>query len=177
MRGRTLLNTLEIVLLSLLAGLLTAFLIASTIYLAWMLNSVRRFLSAAQSAITSSSSAAASDISLLRTQIDAILNTHRQEMSAVISRINGDKLIEAANVILRSAQRIETAAISFGQLATSMLSGELEPEFQRIRNSGGLGAESYAPNPTGERFVSQSRTASQDRDELLGEGVEDRPGE
>ena len=163
-------NTLEIVLLSLFAGLAIALLIAANAYLAWMLHATRKSLSATLSA----SAAASADISLLRGQIDGILNTHRQEMQSIISRINGDKLVEASNVIGRSAQRIETACVSFGQLAQSMLSGDIvEPELQRVRNSG-LGPESYAPNPTGERFIGQSRTASQDSGELSGESGEDR---
>lgn len=163
-------NTLEIVLLSLLAGLAVALLIVAVVYLAWMLHTVRKFLATVQTATL----AASTDISLLRTQIESILNTHRQEMSAMISRINGDKLVEASNVIFRSAQRIETACVSFGQLATSMLSGEIvEPELTRAARSG-LGPESYAPNPTGEKFIGQSRTAAQDSGELSDEGGDDR---
>ncbi len=163
-------NTLEIVLLSLLAGISIALLIATGGYLAWMLHTTRKSLTAMQTA----ASTAAADISLLATRIDAILNTHRQEMNAVVARINGDKLVEASSVISRSAQRIETACVAFGQLAQSMLSGEIvEPEIRRVRDSG-LGPESYAPNPTGERWTGQSKTAAQDRDELLGEGGEDQ---
>lgn len=178
-------NTLEIVLLSLLTGLFIALLIASNAYLAWMLHATRRALTNTLSA----SAAASTDISSLRTQIDAILGTHRQDMQAIIARINGDKLVEASSVISRSAQRIETACVAFGQLAANMLSegtgiGEGSGEsdvissLQRVRNnSRGLGPESYAPNPTGERFVSQSRTAAQDSGELLGEGDEDIEGQ
>ena len=111
----------------------------------------------------------------------------------MIARINGDKLVEASHVIVRSAQRIETACVAFGQLAASMLAesgSEPEPDadtiastvLQRVRNSrsglgSGLGPESYAPNPTGERFVSQSRTAAQDSGELLDEGGEGGEGQ
>ena len=181
-------NTLEIVLLSLLAGLAVALIIAAAVYLAWMLHSTRKFLSTVQTA----AAAATQEISLLRSHIDSILNVHRQEMSAMIARINGDKLVEASHVIVRSAQRIETACVAFGQLAASMLA-ESNTEsidssvLQRVRNSGSgsgpgipgsrLGPESYAPNPTGERFVSQSRTAAQDSGELLGEGSEDIEGQ
>ncbi len=163
-------NTLEIVLLSLLAGVSIALLLAFAGYLAWMLHSAKRSLAV----MTTATSTAAADISLLATRIDAILNTHRQEMQAMIARINGDKLVEASSVISRSAQRIETACVAFGQLAQSMLSGEIvEPEIRRVRDSG-LGPESYAPNPTGERWTGQSKTAAQDRDELLDESGEDR---
>lgn len=161
-------NTLEIVLLSLLAGISIALLIAANGYLAWMLQATRKSLTTMQAA----ASTAATDISLLATRIDAILNTHRQEMNAVVARINGDKLVEASSVIARSAQRIETACVAFGQLAQSMLSGEIvEPEIRRVRDSG-LGPESYAPNPTGERWTGQSKTAAQDSRELLDEGGE-----
>ena len=183
-------NTLEIVLLSLLAGLAVALLIAAAVYLAWMLHTAKHELLVMQKA----TAAASADISLLRTQIDAILNVHRQEMSAMIARINGDKLVEASHVIVRSAQRIETACVAFGQLAASMLANEgtdiggglgeglSDPDaissLQRVRNSrSGLGPESYAPNPTGEKWVSQSRTAAQDSGELLGESGEDIEGQ
>lgn len=176
-------NTLEIVLLSLLAGLAVALIIAAAVYLAWMLHNTRKFLSTVQASTVS----AAQEISLLRSHIDSILNVHRQEMSAMIARINGDKLVEASHVIVRSAQRIETACVAFGQLAASMLSegigtsisdAESIPELQRVRNSrSGLGPESYAPNPSGERYISQSRTAAQDSGELLGESGEDIEGQ
>ena len=171
-------NTLEIVLLSLLAGISIALLIATGGYLAWMLQATRKSLTTMQAAATT----AANDISLLATRIDAILNTHRQEMNAVVARINGDKLVEASSVIARSAQRIETACVAFGRLAASMLSEEgdgdeanIDPRLRRVRDSG-LGPESYAPNPTGERWTGQSKTAAQDSDELLREGV-DNPEE
>lgn len=168
-------NTLEIVLLSLLGGLFIAALIASIVYLAWMLHSTRRFLAIVQE----SSKATSTDISLLRTQIESILKSHSQAMDTVISRINGDKIVEASTVIVRSAQRIETACVAFGELSRAMLTGDLtgdiaEPELRRAVRSG-LGPESYAPNPTGETFVTQSRTAANDRDELLGESGEDQP--
>lgn len=163
-------NTLEIVLLSLLAGVSIALLLSFAGYLAWMLHSAKRSLTV----MTATTDKASADISLLATRIDAILNTHRQEMNAVVARINGDKLVEASSVISRSAQRIETACVAFGQLAQSMLSGEIvEPDLRRVRDSG-LGPESYAPNPTGERWTGQSKTAAQDRDELLDESGEDR---
>jgi len=157
-------NTLEVVLLSLMAGLLTSLLIAAAVYLAWMLHTTRKFLYTVQSASTQAST----DISLLSIRIDGILNTHRQEMGSIISRINGDKLVEASHVILSAARRIETAAISFGQLAQSILGGEVEAEIRQTRSTG-LGPESYAPNPTGERFIGQSRTAAQDGADLLAE--------
>lgn len=89
----------------------------------------------------------------------------------MISRINGNQLVEASHVIIAAAKRIETACVAFGELSQSMLSGEIEPEIRRARDSG-LGAESYAPNPTGEKFIGQSRTAAQDLRELLDEGGE-----
>ena len=167
-------NTLEIVLLSLLSGLFIAALIAAITYLAWMLHATRRFLVTVQE----SSKAASTDISLLRTQIESILNSHRQAMDTVVARINGDKLIEASTVIIRAAQRIETACVAFGELSRAMLTGDLtgdiaEPELRRAARSG-LGPETYAPE-TGERFVGQSRTAAQDRDELLSESEPDIP--
>ena len=164
-------NTLEIVLLSLLAGISIALLIAANAYLAWTIHGTRRLLNDVRGAAATASA----DISALRGQIDVILNSHRQEINSVVARINGDKLVEASNVIGRSAQRIETACIAFGELSRAMLSGEIiEPELQRAARSG-LGPESYAPNPTGERFTGQSRTAAQDSDELLGESREDQP--
>ena len=163
-------NTLEIVLLSLLAGLSIALLLSFAGYLAWMLHSTKRSLAV----MTAATDKASADISLLATRIDAILNTHRQEMNAVVARINGDKLVEASSVISRSAQRIETACVAFGELSRAMLSGEIvEPDLRRVRDSG-LGPESYAPNPTGERWTGQSKTAAQDRDELDQEGRDDR---
>ena len=165
-------NTLEVVLLSIMAGVLIALLIAATGYLAWMLRTVRLFLADVQAAADH----ATSDISLLRSQIDAILNTHRLAMDSVISKLNGDRLVEASNVIIGSAKRIETACVAFGELSRAMLSGDvIDPDLQRVARSG-LGPESYAPNPTGERWVGQSRTAAQDSDELLREGV-DNPEE
>lgn len=174
-------NTLEIVLLSLLTGLFIALLIASNAYLAWMLHATRRALTDTLTA----ASAASADISSLRTQIDAILGTHRQDMQAIVARINGDKLVEASHVISRSAQRIETACVAFGQLAASMLTESAgigadisDSDLQRVRNSrSGLGPESYAPNPTGERFIGQSRTSAQDSGELLDEGGEGGEGQ
>jgi hypothetical protein len=164
-------NTLEVVLLSLLAGISISLLIAIAGYLVWMLHSAKR----GSTDMIASMDRVAADISLLRSQIESILNTHRQEMNAVVARINGDKLVEASNVIGRSAQRIETACVAFGQLATSMLSGDIvEPDLLRVRDSG-LGPESYAPNPTGERWTGQSKTAAQDSTELSGEGGEDQP--
>jgi hypothetical protein len=166
-------STIGVVLISLLAGLLIALLIATGAYLAWMLHATRRLLVTVQS----SSQSAAADISLLRESIGAILGKHQLAMESVVAKINGDKLVEAANVIARSAQRIETACVAFGELAKTMLSGEIiEPELQRAARSG-LGPESYSPNPTGERFTSQSRTAAQDVRELFGESGEGYTGE
>lgn len=157
-------STLEIVLLALMAGVLIALLIASIGYLLWMLHATRKFLVEVQTAAINAKQA----IGLLESQIRTTLHDHRQELNQLVSRINGDRLVEASNVIQKAAQRIESACVAFGELSKTLLSGEFTEELGQVRKTS-LGPEEYAPNPTGERYVTQSRTAAADSAELVDE--------
>lgn len=142
-------NTVGIVLVSILAGLFLAFLSGVSIYLAWDQYRLRRLLS---------------DSSTLLTTISVTLDTRTSALDAKLSRLNGDELALASRRIVGAANRIEIAGGAFGEMARHLLS---ENAFELRRGAAsGLGDGDYAPASPGERYTSQSRVARGDADAL-----------
>jgi hypothetical protein len=156
-------SVIAIVLLSLFAGAAIAALIAATIYIGWMQRQLKQTVKAAEQAIINSTSTCTQQLELLRGQIGMILEAHHQQMVAVVSQINGERLAKASDAGIAAAKRIEVCAVALGELTSALLSEE-SLTLHRIKDTG-LEPESYAPED-GTRHVSLNRTAQADAREL-----------
>ena len=142
-------NTLEVVLLSLLAGLFLALLLAGGAYLAFDGYRLRKLVLKVEN-----------DLPLILKGLEDKLLSQQRLLESQIAKLDGEKLVDAARANIASAKRIEQTCLAFSELAKHLLSGEAI-EIEKAVQSG-LGAEDYSPNPTGERFVGQSKITQSD---------------
>jgi len=148
-------NTLSVVAISVLAAIFCLLLLAAIAALVYVHLLVRRQLAS---------------FTLTVEQVSVKLDSQTARIEGLVGTINGRKLEEAAQDFISQipkqaalVSRIEQAVVIFAQLVKH-LTGESEisgSAIERARASG-LEPESFAPNPTGERFVSRSRTAEGD---------------
>lgn len=155
-------NTITIVVLSLLAGLMLALVIAACAYLAWSLHQAR-----AQLAHTQTESLHLQEqLRLLSGDIRTMLDSHHARFQEIVAKINADRLATASTEAIQAARRIERAAAAIGELVAHLLSGEeLEERLQGRGTGTTLAPEEYAQE-TGERFVSVNKTGRGDRQDL-----------
>jgi hypothetical protein len=140
-------NTLGIVVLSLLGGLFLAILIGAVVFLIVVCLKLQKSVTSAQS-----------QLSNLIVQHDTTVSQFRTDINLAISRINGEALEQAAKSNLLSAQRIEKACIAFGELAKYMLADR-----DTISTNGNrLKPDEYATPEPGENFLGVSPTTAGD---------------
>lgn len=142
-------NTLEVILLSLLAGLFLAVLLAGGAYLAVDGYRLRKLIITVQT-----------DLPLILKGLEDKLLSQQRLLESQIAKLDGEKLVDAARANIASAKRIEGTCLAFSELAKHLLSGEVL-EIEKAAQSG-LSAEDFAPNPGGERFISQAKTVAAD---------------
>jgi hypothetical protein len=152
-------SPLAIVAIAISATLFALLLLAAAGLIIYGQIQLRREISTTTLTVSNHQSA----LQLLGKDIGSTLESHRSKMDEIVRKINGEEIAQAAKVIVTSATRIERACIAFGQLSAALVSQEElgESALERAANSG-LGPESYAPNPTGERYTGISRTAQGD---------------
>jgi hypothetical protein len=148
-------NTFGIVAISVLAAIFCLLSLAAIAALVYVYLRVRRQLES---------------FTLTVEQVSVKLDSQTARIEGLVGTINGRKLEEAAQEFITQipkqaalVNRIEQAVVLFAQLVKH-ITGESEisgSAIERARASG-LEPDSYAPNPTGERFVSRSRVAEGD---------------
>jgi predicted PurR-regulated permease PerM len=149
------LGTIGIVVLSLIAGLFLAVLISGVGLLIWTNLQLRRTITQIQS-----------DLQSRQDNLVEFLKLHKSDLTAMISRLNGEGLESASKSILLSASRIEKACVAFGELAKFMLSDRDTIS----QNGAGLKPDEYATPEPGEKFVDYNPTA---RGDLQASGEDD----
>jgi hypothetical protein len=128
-------------------------------------------------ALISSLSSHSSTLQLIEKSISSTLDSHYAKLQIQIQQINGQAIVQAVEQFTelvrqqaQTATRTERAAIAIGELCKALISEEAfsGSAIDRAKSSG-LGPDSYAPNPTGERYTGQSRTAAGDVQDLAEE--------
>jgi hypothetical protein len=155
-------NTLSIVILSLLLGLFIAFLIALCGFLVWYITRLRTAVARIESTFPA-----------LIAQASAKFDLQSQALSESIARIRGDELEKFSIIGMNAAKRIETAAVAIGGVLTHVLSRNALESIAGENNGSGLGPDDFAEE-TGERYVSVSKNARQDQELLLRQQLGDR---
>src|SRR5271157_984238 len=145
----SLMSELGLIAISLALGILLALLVIAGGLLAWQLWRVMKITAAMQSGFP-----------LLITDLRDILKAESAAMEKKIAAIHGDHLERAATAIIAGAKRIEGASLAFAELTRHLLS-EGALEIEKAAQSG-LAAEDYAPNPGGERYITQNKTVAAD---------------
>jgi hypothetical protein len=155
-------NTLSIVILSLLLGLFIAFLIALCGFLVWYITRLRTAVATIESTFPA-----------LIAQASAKFDLQSQSLTDSIARIRGDELEKFSIIGMNAAKRIEQAAVAIGGVLTHVLSRNALESIAGENNGSGLGPDDFAEE-TGERYISVSKNARQDQELLLRQQSGDR---
>jgi len=141
-------STAGIVIITVILCLLLVLIVGAAGLLAWLLWQVRKLVVSLKA-----------DFPLLLRELEGKLGKQAEALDGKLAQINGERLAKASADCIGAAKRIEGASLAFANLAEQLLGGEAL-ELERASKAG-LGADDYAPNPSGERFVGQSRSVAQ----------------
>lgn len=153
-------SPLSIVAVAVFATLFALLLLASAAAMIYAHLQLRRQISAISTSLTEHRSS----LQLTVRDIGVTLDSHRVKMDGLIENINGQEIAQAAKAIIACTQRIEKATVAFAELARHLLSEEAlggDSGLSRTAASG-LAPDSFAPNPTNERYTGISSTTQGD---------------
>lgn len=127
-------STLEIVILSLFAGMAALALIGGMVALLWIAWRLEKTLAKVQNEIAQMQSAiqallvenkqetksafesAKSSFQSLKSETKAILDLHAKTMTEIVGRINADAIVQNVNMFMKVCTRLETAINAFQKL-------------------------------------------------------------
>lgn len=153
-------SPLSIVAIAVFATLFALLLLTAAGAMIYAHLQLRRQISTISTAITEHRSI----LQLTVRDIAVTLETHRSKMDGFLSQIHGEEIAQAAKAIIACTQRIEKATVAFAELARHLLSEEALGGEGSISHAAAsvLLPDSFAPNPTNERYTGISSTAQGD---------------
>ena len=137
-------STIGVVVISIIVGLMLAFLLAIGGVIVWLLLRLLKLVSS---------------LPLLINELEVKLAKQTEMLDGKIGTINGAQLQRAAAECILAVKRIDQSTLAFAELVKDLLGGE-RIEVERAQQVG-LGAEDYAP-ATGERYVTQNKVSAAD---------------
>jgi hypothetical protein len=137
-------STIGVVVISIIVGLMLAFLLAIGGVIVWLLLRLLKLVSS---------------LPLLINELEVKLAKQTEMLDGKIGTINGAQLQRAAAECILAVKRIDQSTLAFAELVKDLLGGE-RIEVERAQQAG-LGAEDFAP-ATGERYATQNKVAATD---------------
>src|SRR5579863_7132099 len=114
-------GTVGIVVLSLLAGLFLAILIAAVVFLIWVNYQLRAYIAKTRTELGQMITKLHSAAVTFESNLQLTLKQHADAFSTTMARLDGEALMAASKANVSAAARIEKACVAFGELTLSLL--------------------------------------------------------